>query len=199
VIAASPSALAAQQATPTFLINDSETVTDSLDALSPEFLEEYDRLSGARNSTEPAARNTTLNVDAGSPIGTILVSLLIMVGLVYAGVWGLRHYFRRKSGEMLSPEGKLVFLQETQTLGPNQKLHLLRLGGELLLLGATEHNITCLARYDADQFTKTFDEHLQAAHRTHTTQSAATTPVPLQASLNELRKVQRWQRGDDNA
>jgi hypothetical protein len=71
-----------------------------------------------------------------------------------------------------------------------------RLGQEILLIGATDHSITCLARYDAEQMAESFDDHLQVALRPQTNGSQ---PVPLEESLDALRKVQHRVRGGDDA
>jgi flagellar biosynthetic protein FliO len=180
---------------------DAPTLSTTAEAIADEklgelFLGEYDRLSGAPDATVAADVETSPPTAEGSWAGTLILSLFIVLGLAYAGIWGLKHYTLRANGAAHNFGGKHLAIQETQILGPNQKLHLVRLGEDLLLIGATDHTITYLARYDADQITDNFDDHLQVALRP---QTVAGQPVPLQESLEALRKVQHRGRGEDDA
>ncbi len=176
-----------------------ETASDD-GTLSPTFLGEYDRLAGASSATEGNTGAQTSATNPTSSTSSMLFSLVVVAGLAYAGVWGYRQILMRRQGLPLTMDGKRLSIQETQSLGPNQKLHLVRLGDEVLLLGATEHTISCLARYGSEPIANSFDEHLAIATRPVSTESAATPePIPLQESLDALRKIQHRQRGGDNA
>lgn len=194
---AQPPAGVRQEVTPTLPAEGGDAGAETGDGLSPAFLGEYDRLAGG-NAATPASADNGQTTTGGSLGGTLLFSLLIVAGLAYAGVWGYQQIVRRKGGA-LPQGGKHLLVEETQAIGPNQKLHLVRMGEELLLLGATDHQITCLARYDAEHFGKSFDAHLHSAEQSASQAPTMAAPVPLHESLNELRKVQRWQRGDDHA
>ena len=171
--------------------------SNAAETLSAGFLGEYDRLAGQPQTT-PTADDGTIETDPGSWAGTLAFSLLIVAGLAYVGIWGVKQSMGRQSSTTQVGSQTLA-VQETQSLGPNQKLHLVRLGEEMLLIGATEHHITCLARYGTAGVDDSFQDHLQTARQsTHASTTVPTSPVPLQESLAALRKVQRWQRrGDD--
>ncbi len=167
------------------------------DSLGNEFLNEYQRLSNApadANAAEPESAATA----SGSLGGSLIMAVLLVGGLAYAGIWGYKQITLRQKGTV-KMGGTLLSVQETQPIGTNQNLHLVRLGEEMLLIGATDQTITLLARYGAEQFEGSFDDHLQAAQRPTSAKAAAPQPVPLEESLQELRKVQRWQRGGDDA
>jgi flagellar biogenesis protein FliO len=174
-------------------VAQASTASSSGDELGETFLSEYERFSGGQTLEEEAATSTPPTT--GSWAGTLTFSLAIVLGLAYAGIWGFKQVTLRSNGAALTFSGKQLSVQETQILGPHQKLHLVRMGQEILLIGATDHAITCLARYDADQMDERFDEHLQVALRPQATDQ----PVPLQESLEALRKVQHRGRGGDHA
>jgi len=93
--------------------------------------------------------------------------------------------------------GRLLSVQESQSIGPNQKLHLVRMGNELLLIGATEQNISFLARYDGDVTSDSFADHLQSAITPESEQSSS--GLDLNDGLRRLRGVNRsGMRGGSN-
>jgi flagellar biosynthetic protein FliO len=171
------------------------TASSADDALGETFLSEYERFAGEQPSAEEATVAASTSPSTGSWVGTLTFSLLIVIGLAYAGIWGFKQFTLHSNNAALNFGSKQLSVQETQILGPNQKLHLVRMGQEILLIGATDHAITCLARYDADLMAEGFDEHLQVALRPQ----AAAQSVPLQESLEALRKVQHRGRGGDHA
>lgn len=167
------------------------------DALGPEFMTEFQRLSAAPTDSAATSADTTAAIP-GSFGGSLIMALVLVLGLAYAALWGYKQFILRPQN---SDRDNSTFLsiQETQSLGTAQKLHLVRLGEEMLLLGATDHNITLLARYGAEQFEQPFDEHLKAAQSATTSQSSLLQSVPLQESLQALRNVQHGHRGGKDA
>jgi flagellar biogenesis protein FliO len=168
-------------------------------ALSATFLGEYDRLSDASVVAEPAGNQESVTAP-GTTLNTLFFSLLFVAGIAYAGIWGYKQLLMRQQGLPAMMSGKQLSVQETQLLGPNQRLHLVRLGNETLLLGATEHTITCLARYGTEYTDNSFDAHLAAAtHQKPVTTPSVPQPTSLQESLDSLRKVQHRPHGGENA
>ncbi len=104
----------------------------------------------------------------GDTIVRMGIGLLVVVGLVL-GVWYLMKRARRSSMPGMGSSGKgLVDVVATTPLGPTRFLHLVRVGGELILLGATDHTITAVARLTPDEAGVILDEYdgvddLQAA------------------------------------
>lgn len=166
------------------------------DELGAAFLSEYERLSGGQPTADEANVVPSASATTGSWASTLIFSLLAVLGLAYVGIWGFKQFTLRANGGAPGLGGQRLSIQETQVLGPHQKLHLVRLGQEMLLIGATDQSITCLARYDADHLDDNFDQHLEDALHP---QSPANQPVSLQESLEALRQVQHRGRGGDHA
>lgn len=191
-----PSRAAIAQGTPGTIVEETNEDTQTL---SNSFLAEYDRIAAEENVPErvEAPQSAT---ETSSLVGTFALSLLLIAGLIYGVVWGLRRLGGRQDGSALLLGSHMLAVQESQDLGPNQKLHLVRMGDELLLLGATEQNISCLARYAADQAPETFAEHLQAATKTAdpSGQTATGLENPIeppsdlfQERMQQLRQLQQ--------
>jgi flagellar biosynthetic protein FliO len=175
--------------------------------LDDSFWNEFDRLSG-RDAAAPAPVEQAGEDDLASLAGRLAFSLILVVGLAYAGLWGFKRYTVQQ-GNKVSFAGQLLAVQESRNLGPNQVLHVVRMGEETLLLGATAHNISCLARYGGDQLPEPFSATLQAQMAEPSSQSLVQSPLPvpvqppqppsLQESLQRLRQSQqRWQEGRRN-
>ena len=79
------------------------------------------------------------------------LALGLRLGLVLLAIWGaivaMRWWVRRQSGAADSPTRRLELL-ETRSLGPNRALHLVRVGGRAVLIGATAEHISALLAVD---------------------------------------------------
>ncbi|MCC6831543.1 MAG: FliO/MopB family protein [Thermoleophilia bacterium] len=102
-----------------------------------------------RQQLPPATGSNGTDVASGMG-GTMLrlaLGLVIVVGLI-AGVYFLMKRMQR--GRMPGFGGgaadDLVDVVSTTPLGPNRFLHLIRVGEELILVGATEQSVTPVAR-----------------------------------------------------
>lgn len=159
--------------------------------LSDSFLAEYERLS------EPAGEEESVPIegtDGGSLAGRLLISMMVIVGLIYASFWIYRQAIARRNPTANAADASsLLAIQESQSLGPNQKLHVVRMGEEVLLLGATEHSISFLARYGSDFDPASFAGQLQQARA-----EVSTASVPLEESLEQMRRIQPWRSGGDD-
>lgn len=179
--------------------------------LDDTFWSEFDRLS-QRDAPSPASSQPASGDDLSGLAGQLAFSLILVAGLAYAGIWGFKQYSARQGGQV-SFSGQLLAVQESRNLGPNQVLHVVRMGEETLLLGATAHTISCLARYGGEQLPEPFGATLQAQMSAPTAISPATSLAPspvaepvqpprppsLQESLERLRQSQqRWQEGRRN-
>ena len=194
--AAEPSASPAQESsTPTPATGTDEAPQEN-GAVSPTFLAEFDRLAG--NEEEGASEPFVAEERSTSGlVSTLLFSLMLIVASIYGGVWLYRRYAKPTSANGLLLGGRLLSVQESQSIGPNQKLHLVRMGNELLLIGATEQNISFLARYDGDVTSDSFADHLQSAITPESEQSGS--GLDLSDGLRRLRGVNRsGMRGSSN-
>lgn len=102
-----------------------------------------------RQALPPAAGDGGADVASGMG-GTMLrlgIGLIVVVGLI-AGIYHVMKRMQR--GRMPGFGGgaadDLVDVVSTTPLGPNRFLHLIRVGEELILVGATEHSVTPVAR-----------------------------------------------------
>ncbi len=178
----------AQQSAPPPQPTSQATPEGKGESLSPTLLAEFDRL--ASNNDEAAtdsfgeSEQTTSGV-----VSTMTLSLLLIVGAIYAGVWLYKRQTASGPAGGLLLGGRLLAVQESQTIGPNQKLHLVRMGDELLLIGATEQNISFLARYDGEVADSSFAGHLQSA--TLPGSPVTNSGLDLNEGLQRLRELGR--------
>jgi flagellar protein FliO/FliZ len=77
---------------------------------------------------------------------------LVVVLLVIGAVWYvLKRVRAAKYPEMDARGSSMIDVLATTPLGPNRNLHLVRVGDELVVIGATDHSISALARIEDDQ------------------------------------------------
>jgi flagellar protein FliO/FliZ len=84
---------------------------------------------------------------AGADVIRTIVGLAVVLGVIYGVYWMLKSAARAKAGR---PDERIGVIATTP-LAPNRSLHLVRAGDELILVGATEHSITPLRVYAADE------------------------------------------------
>lgn len=91
-------------------------------------------------AAEPAAKATPMaGSDLAGQLGQMLLGLLLVIGLIFALAWLLRRV------QQLSPRtGQVIKLLATQPLGPRDRLVLVQVGGEQILLGLSAGRITPL-------------------------------------------------------
>jgi flagellar protein FliO/FliZ len=98
---------------------------------------------------EEAAKDSPQQVGAssGSIVRTI-VGLAVVIGVIYGLAWVLRQVKASKQGDA---EGGGLTTLATLPLGTNRSLHLVRAGGEIVLVGAGEHGVTPIRTYTEDE------------------------------------------------
>ena len=94
---------------------------------------------------------TNASASSGGSIVRTIVGLAVVLGVIYGLHWVLKQVKAGKdetgeSGDALESIGQL-------NLGPNRSLHLVRVGGEIVLLGAAEHQVTPIRRYSEAEAT----------------------------------------------
>jgi flagellar protein FliO/FliZ len=84
----------------------------------------------------------------GGALVRTIVGLAVVIGVIYGITWVLRQVKasreERASGSGLQPLATLP-------LGPNRALHLVRAGGEVLLVGAGEHGVVPVRTYSEQE------------------------------------------------
>lgn len=98
-------------------------------------------LSGL-NQTEKTAE-TAAGASGGSIVRTI-VGLAVVLGVIYGLHWVLKQV---KAAKHDDETGDSLETIATLNLGTNRSLHLVRVGAEIVLLGAAEHTVTPIRRY----------------------------------------------------
>jgi len=79
----------------------------------------------------------------------VLLGLVVVVAVIFAVWWLLKRTNRgRVPGTGKAGRSGLVTVLSTTPVGPNRNLHLVRVGEDVLLLGATEHGINALHTLD---------------------------------------------------
>jgi flagellar biosynthetic protein FliO len=101
--------------------------------------------------------------------GTMLrltIGLIVVVGLI-AAVWYVMKRVQRSRYPAIDERGpSLIDVVSTTSLGPSRSLHLVRVGEELVLVGATDGSVTPLARLGAEDAAELVDLG-PAARRAH--------------------------------
>jgi flagellar biosynthetic protein FliO len=75
---------------------------------------------------------------------SLIVSVCVKLALVIALIYGSLYVVRRWQGGWFTPRKKHVTLLESTRLSPRQTLHLVRVGEQVLLVGATDQSVTLL-------------------------------------------------------
>lgn len=88
-------------------------------------------------AAEPAANMS--GVDVGGQLAKLLLGLLLVIGLIFLLAWLLRRV------QQLNPRGaQVIKIISTQALGPRERLVLVQVGSEQVLLGLSAGRITPL-------------------------------------------------------
>lgn len=89
---------------------------------------------------------------SGSGSGAIaraLFGLVVVLGSIFGVHWLLKRYGGSRSGNIAGGSAEAIEVVATTPLAANRSLHLVRVGGELVLIGATETSITRIGEIDA--------------------------------------------------
>src|SRR3954449_7595000 len=94
----------------------------------------------AGDATTTAAHSA----NAGGSLVRTIVGLAVVLGVIYGIHWLLKQV---KASKDSAGAGESLETVASLSLGTNRSLHLVRVGGEIVLLGAAEHQITPIRRY----------------------------------------------------
>jgi flagellar protein FliO/FliZ len=99
--------------------------------------------------TDDSAKDTAQHVGAsGGNVVRTIVGLAVVIGVIYGLAWVLRQV---KASKQTSAEGAGLTTLATLPLGTNRSLHLVRAGGEIVLVGAGEHGVTPIRTYTEEE------------------------------------------------
>jgi flagellar protein FliO/FliZ len=95
-----------------------------------------------------AAKASAHSATSGGSIVRTILGLGAVLGVIYGLHWLLK---KVKASKDNSSSGESLETIATLSLGTNRSLHLVRVGGEIVLLGAAEHQITPIRRYSESE------------------------------------------------
>ncbi|MDA0139747.1 FliO/MopB family protein [Solirubrobacter deserti] len=99
---------------------------------------------------ETGSAATGASATSGGSIVRTIVGLAIVLAVIYGLHWVLKQV---KTSKDADESGDSLETVATLNLAPNRSLHLVRVGGEIVLLGAAEHQITPIRRYSEAEAT----------------------------------------------
>ena len=126
---------------------------------------------------------------SGGTIVRMFVGLAIVLAVIYGVYWLLRSQRRSKGMQTDERIGVLA----TTTLAPNRTIHLVRVGDELLLVGAAENSISPLKTYTAEQAAALEEQFGLAGDGSFTELEASADRPIVERFAGELRR--RTMRG----
>ena len=105
---------------------------------------EEDRTPLNLDTSEPVSRAAS-DGSGGGGLARVIVGLAVVLAVIYGLSWVLKQIRAAKEG---STAGSGLASIASLPLGPNRSVHLVRVGHELVLLGAGEKGVTPIRRYD---------------------------------------------------
>lgn len=112
----------------------------------------------AREAEEGSSRDEGSN--AGS-FGRMALGLVVVIAVIYGIHWLLRRYGQSRlqgfPGTGRTGRTGIIDVVATTPLAQGRSLHLVRVGGELMLVGATDQSITPLGPVSADSLSADLD------------------------------------------
>jgi flagellar protein FliO/FliZ len=112
-----------------------------------------DRTPLPKSLTQPgAAHATSIASGTGSAALHMVLGLAIVVALIFGIYWLLKRTARRNDGTVRD-DGFIGVVSSTP-LGPQRSVHLVRVGDELVLVGASEQSVTPIRVYSPEEARK---------------------------------------------
>lgn len=144
--------------------------------------------AAVRNGAADAASKHASSSSVGGAITRLIVGLFIVLAVIYGVYWLLKTYGKSKKSGGAAEAGPGIDVVATTAIGPNRTLHLVRVGDELVLVGAAEHSISQLRTYSAEESRK-LEQRIDAegGMRVLASRDSKAAP-PLVKLMDELRK-----------
>ena len=90
-------------------------------------------------------QNAAKSSKSAKPLGVwSFVQMILVLGLVIAGIYLLFFFLKRMSGTK-QPENQVISVLSTRVLQPNRSLHLVDVGGSLFLVGTSENSVNLVS------------------------------------------------------
>src|SRR5689334_3975506 len=105
---------------------------------------DFEKQSVDLGSGSDASTAAAHSANSGGSIVRTIVGLAVVLGVIYGLHWLLKQV---KASKDTAEAGESLETIASLSLGTNRSLHLVRVGGEIVLLGAAEHQITPIRRY----------------------------------------------------
>lgn len=138
---------------------------------------------GATTTTAESGGTST-----GGAFVRLVVGLFIVLAVIYGVYWLLKTYGKSKKNGGGPAAGSGIDVVATTAIGPNKTVHLLRVGDELMLVGAADHGVTPLRTYSADE-SRLLEQQLEATGSLRMLGDRSTGGgAPLTRLMDELRK-----------
>jgi flagellar protein FliO/FliZ len=96
------------------------------------------------SSGDAAATAAKTSASTGGSLVRTIVGLAVVLGVIYGLHWVLKQV---KASKDAGDAGESLETVASLSLGTNRSLHLVRVGSEIVLLGAAEQQITPIRRY----------------------------------------------------
>jgi flagellar protein FliO/FliZ len=94
------------------------------------------------------AQHHAASTGSGGSFFRMLFGLLVVVGVIYGVYWVLK---KVKQGKEERASGSGLSTIATLPLGPNRSLHMVRAGGEVVILGVGEGGVTPIRSYTEEE------------------------------------------------
>lgn len=117
----------------------------------------------------------------------VIGSLALVVVLLYATLWGVKAFVARKGG--VAGRTNLIRVWETVHLSPHRTLHVVEVGGQLLLVGATDSQVSLVATLDREALAEHDPFGARLAQAMVQPASAPRTHIDATAAFAGLRDV----------
>lgn len=88
---------------------------------------------------------------AGGTLVRMGLGLVVVLAIIVAVWYVLKRVKSSRYPETDARGSAMIDVLATTPLGPNRNLHLVRVGDELMVIGATDHSVNAVARIEADQ------------------------------------------------
>lgn len=152
-------------------------------AQSPEITRPDDKLPFMQKEQTAAAPTEP---STGGLLIKSLGAMLLIIGLIFFGAWGLKKFGFGKFRINESADSPTLSIVSTVSVGTNCNLSVIQFGQRTLLVGSTPQSFTLLA-----------DETKETEFTTENSRSVAEMLAEENSFANELQaKIEHWEKGE---